>query len=291
MKKETAKAILIAEYLAKKGIHPQRKHNNSLWYISPFRKEQKASFKVNTTINKWYDFGSDAKGDIFDLVMELEQISNLNTAIDWLKHNFSKQSFSFRGKNFLKKENNINNSIKDIKIKSLQHPALLSLLQYRKIPKHLAKNYCKEVHYKLKEKYYFAIGFPNNKGGYATLNPYFKGCIAPNAISSFTNNNTSALIFEGFMDFLSYLTLKKLEYTQKPPQDYHILNSVHNIEKLLPHLKRYKNIYCFLDNDTSGKIAFKKMANKLVNQVIDQSIHYKSHNDLNDYLISKFNCV
>ncbi len=84
MNKETAKMIPIADYLAKKGFQPQREQGNSLWYVSPFRDEQKASFKVNTAINKWYDFGNDKKGDILDLVMELEQISNLNAAIEWL---------------------------------------------------------------------------------------------------------------------------------------------------------------------------------------------------------------
>ncbi len=289
MNKETAKAIPIADYLVTKGMYPQREQGNSLWYVSPFRDEQKASFKVNTAINKWHDFGNDKKGDILDLVMELEQISNLNTAIEWLKNNLPPQSFSFRGKEvFTTTEKNTDkNVIQNLKSKELQHPALLELLEQRKIPIDLAKCYCKEVHYKLNGKYYFAIGFPNNKGGFATLNPYFKGCIAPNDISSFENSNTSTLVFEGFMDFLSYLTLKKRAYTQKPPQDYHILNSVHNVEKLLPKLKKYEHIYCFLDNDTSGKATFEKITKQFPKRVIDQSIYYPNHKDLNDFLCAR----
>ncbi|MBS9768388.1 MAG: toprim domain-containing protein [Flavobacteriaceae bacterium] len=286
MNKEIAKAIPIADYLSAKGIHPQRQNGNSLWYISPFRKEQKASFKVNVLLNKWHDFGNDQKGDIIDLVMKLEQIDNFNTAIQFLKRNFNSTSFSFRGKEVLSNTKN-NNAITNLKVEKLQHPALLELLQKRKIPKTLAENYCKEIHYDLNGKYYFAIGFENNKGGFATLNPYFKGCIAPNDISSFESNNISALVFEGVMDFLSYLTLKKRPYTKTPPQDYHILNSVHNVEKLLPKLKKYHKIYCFLDNDTSGKIALKKMTAQLGNRVFDPSNHYKNHKDLNDFLCAR----
>ncbi len=134
MNKETAKAIPIADYLVTKGMYPQRMYpqreqGNSLWYVSPFRDEQKASFKVNTAINKWHDFGNDKKGDILDLVMELEQISNLNTAIEWLKNNLPPQSFSFRGKEvFTTTEKNTDkNVIQNLKSKELQHPALLEL--------------------------------------------------------------------------------------------------------------------------------------------------------------------
>lgn len=293
MNKETAKQIPIAAYLASKHILPQRKQQHSLWYLSPFREETQASFKVNLQLNRWHDFGGGNKGDIFDLVMALEQIRNLNAAIRWLSQH-KPHLFSFRGESSLEDTeaelksttNTIaNNTIQNLQVKPLKHLALLQLLEDRKIPIDLAKSYCKEVHYALNGKHYFAIGFANNEGGYATLNSYFKGCIAPNGITSITaEQNKFALVFEGFMDFLSYLTLKQRQNTHNPIQDYHILNSVRNVEKLLPNLEKYEKIYCFLDNDKSGKQALQNIQKHLGNRVIDQSNYYKNYKDLNDYL-------
>ena len=54
---QEAKRIRIAEYLQTLGYTPVKKQGNSLWYKSPLREEAEASFKVNTELNQWYDFG------------------------------------------------------------------------------------------------------------------------------------------------------------------------------------------------------------------------------------------
>lgn len=53
---EEAKNIRLVDYLQSLGYTPVRQQGVNLWYKSPFREETKASFKVNTEINKWYDF-------------------------------------------------------------------------------------------------------------------------------------------------------------------------------------------------------------------------------------------
>ena len=54
---EEAKNIRLADYLHSLGYAPVKQQGVNLWYKSPFREETEASFKVNTEINKWYDFG------------------------------------------------------------------------------------------------------------------------------------------------------------------------------------------------------------------------------------------
>ena len=57
-------------------------------------------------------------------------------------------------------------------------------------------------------KPYFAIGFPNVAGGYEVRNRFFKGCIAPKDISHIRQQGESrekCLVFEGMMDYLSFL--------------------------------------------------------------------------------------
>ena len=85
----------------------------------------------------------------------------------------------------------------------------------------------------------FAIAFPNISGGYEIRNRYFKGCIAPKEISHIRQSGeqrNTCFVFEGFMDYLSFLTLRLESCPQCPDfdrQDYMVLNSVANVSKAL----------------------------------------------------------
>ena len=60
-------------------------------------------------------------------------------------------------------------------------------------------------------KPYFAIGFPNTAGGYEVRNPFFKGCVAPKDITHIRQQGVPrnmCYLFEGFMDYLSFLTIR-----------------------------------------------------------------------------------
>ena len=68
----------------------------------------------------------------------------------------------------------------------------------------------RDRNYGVRGKRYFAVGFPNMAGGYEVRSRYFKGCIPPKAVSLVKANDIPAdecLVFEGFMDFLSAVTL------------------------------------------------------------------------------------
>ncbi len=64
MTTQEAKKIHIADYLQSLGYSPVKQQGKSLWYKSPFREEAEASFKVNTELNQWYDFGTGKGGNI-----------------------------------------------------------------------------------------------------------------------------------------------------------------------------------------------------------------------------------
>ena len=59
-----ARQIPIIQYLAKCGYQPQYIRGNNLWYLSPFRQEKTASFKVNANLNAWMDFGEGIGGNL-----------------------------------------------------------------------------------------------------------------------------------------------------------------------------------------------------------------------------------
>jgi hypothetical protein len=159
---------------------------------------------------------------------------------------------------------------------------LLTYLNERSINIDIARLHCKEVHYCVNGKPYFAVGFRNDNGGYELRNRYFKGCTSKDITTIKAGNNTAQL-FEGFMDYLSFLTMKNW---QQSKADVIILNSLTNLAKAKNSLTGYGSIAIFLDNDEAGKRAVQELKSYYPN-VTDQSEFYAKHKDPNEYLCSK----
>ena len=179
----------------------------------------------------------------------------------------------------------------DISVVPLHSTALLAYLRERKIDTDVARNECVEVHYTCNGKRYYAIGFRNRLGGYELCNRWFKGCIAPKDISHMKqdgeNENKICLVFEGFMDYLSFLTLRKygcLSCFDAMESDFIVLNSVSSICKALSLLREYDKTVCLLDNDAAGRNAFASLCRALNGNAEDMSSLYEGFKDLNDYL-------
>ena len=195
-------------------------------------------------------------------------------------------SFSFGGQPFSKP------SFRQLEVAPLSSPALFSYLRQRGINTELAKRECYEVRYQTDGKPYFAVGFPNRSGGYEIRNKFFKGCIAPKDITHIRQEQTkeTCYLFEGFMDYLSFLTLRLERCPDRPEldgQDYIVLNSTSNLSKAIHPLGDYERIHCFLDNDKAGMEAVQELREEYGMRIRDASHIYGGYNDLNDFLCSK----
>ena len=287
---EDAKKIRIADYLHSLGYTPIKKQGASLWYKSPFREEYEPSFKVNADRNLWYDFGAGKGGNIITLAQELYA----SDSIPYLLDNIAEQSpaicpisFSFG------KQSSLQPSFQQLEIVPLSSPALYSYLQERGINAELAKRECKEVRFTNNGKHYFAIGFPNVSGGYEVRNRFFKGCISPKGITHIRQQGEpreKCLVFEGMMDYLSFLMLRMKSSPNTPcldGQDYVILNSTANVAKAIDVLYPYERIHCLLDNDYAGWKATREIEKEYSFHVRDFSCNYRGYADLNDYLCGK----
>lgn len=166
----------------------------------------------------------------------------------------------------------------------LAHTALLDYLTVRAIDPAIAAAYCREVRYTVSDKLRFAIGFPNDAGGWELRSARFKGSSRPKHITTIDNGSDTAVVFEGFMDFLAYLTLKRAD---RLTVDAAVLNSVVNLPKALPFLQRHTTIHTFMDNDGAGRQATDTILRRLSEcEVIDHSCFYRSYKDVNDYLLT-----
>ena len=281
------KQIKLQDFLAAIGCKPVKQYGVNLMYLSPLRAEKHASFKVNTELNKWYDFGIGRGGNIIALAELFYNSSDVSYLIHQIERNAPS---SVSGSLPTVKPITPQNSFEHLQVLPITHPALIKYLEERCIDIETARTVCKELHFDTRGKHYFGIGFPNIAGGYEIRNPFFKGCIAPKDISHFYAEEPKKVcfLFEGFMDFLSFMTLRRKENDGLKRQDYLVLNSVSNIHKALEPLSHYENVQCFLDTDEAGRNAYLQLSKELGSSVLDSSSLYSDFKDLNDYLCVEF---
>lgn len=167
MTTQEAKNIRIADYLQSLGYSPVKQQGKSLWYKSPFREETEASFKLNTELNQWYDFGTGKGGNIIALAQELYG----SDYVPYLLGKIAEQAPHVRPVSFSFRQQASESSFQHLEVRKLTHPALLRYLQERGINTALARVECKELHFVHNGKPYFAIGFPNVAGGYEVRYP------------------------------------------------------------------------------------------------------------------------
>ena len=279
----------IVEYLERKGIKPVRKTPTYAMYRSPLREETHPSFKVDTEKNLWIDYGEGRGGSIIDLCMRMEGCT-LSEAIRRLRQNASDDgTYSFLN-DFVPNNTQpvmaVNGARRLIEISDTLPPHLQEYLtKERCIDMEKAMPFLKCISYEVRSRLYQAIGFANLSGGYELRDDKtFKGTIAPKDITPiFTDRAEPVCIFEGFMDFLSFLSMKE-EITNHCL----VMNSVSNVSRTIRYLndRHLTHIRAFLDNDEAGRRAVQDFI-KAGFHVEDMNIHYKDFKDLNEYHVSR----
>lgn len=284
---QSIKGISIADYLHARGIQPVKQYGSYALYNAPYREDYNASLKVDFARNLWYDFGLGKGGSIIDLVMLLQRC-NAHEAMNHLSENALSFHRATPSKEEISKQSPSTRRILGI---SEELPPYLQhyLQEERKIDFSLAKPYLRSVCYEMDGRIYTAIGFPNRTGGYELRdNGHFKGTIAPKDISVIGSvdgtKDITHNIFEGFVDFLSFLTMKGKDTTSPSI----VLNSVSNIHRAVAYLReqRIVCVHAFLDNDEAGRKALQALLSAGMN-VEDMSRHYDGYKDLNEYHISR----
>ena len=223
------KSVSIYHWMKANGYGEGIKRGKNIFYNSPLRSEKTPSFVVNTKVNLWHDFGDTGKGgNLINLVEQLnpcwtmhQVLSSLENQIKELKLEFN-EDFNARlledeskrqwleGKR-AERELSLNQETVVDKIIALSHPHLRNYVIQRHVDFSIAQKYCKEVHYTIRGKSYYAIAFMNVDNGMEARNKFNKRCIGKKSISAIYPMGTpqkQCCVFEGFFDMLAYLTLE-----------------------------------------------------------------------------------
>ena len=271
--------ISIRDFLAWRGIQPKYERNGYGMYLSPLREERTPSFKVDYVQNLWYDFGLGEGGTLRTLVMRLERCDS-REAVRRLQNGEKRDAGSVSLSPGVGERPAVGGplpvlrpaAVPALRILSdapLRHPALVGYLSSRGIVPSVAAAFCREVRYEVNGRAFFAVGFRNDAGGWELRSERFKGGSSPKHITTLDNRSDTVIAFEGFMDFLAYLSLK---HPERLHIDAAVLNSVVNLPKAVPFVSRDPVIRTFFDNDEAGRKATADLIRLCPrSEVIDQS--------------------
>ena len=294
MKEEDLSAIKrysIMEYLERKGIRPVRRTPTYAVYRSPLREEVHPSFKVDREKNLWIDYAESRGGSIIDLCMRLEGCT-LSEAIcrlgqNALEHTAYSYSSSKRETPICPKQKEMASGTRRLICLSDTLPPHLQeyLKKERCIDLEKVTPFLKCISYEVRGRRHEAIGFANSSGGYELRdNHLFKGTVAPKDITPiFEDMEQPVCLFEGFMDFLSFLSMKK-EITSVCL----VMNSVSNVARSIHYLNKRNitSVRAFLDNDDTGRKAVQEFVNAGF-KVEDMAVYYRDFKDLNEFHVSR----
>lgn len=249
---------------------------------APWREDKHPSLTVTANGKGWQDHTTGESGNIIDMVMKSLNTTDLRLVcsqfdaikpfpFDQSKFNVSKEKDS---------------GFRWIEYAPLTCRALYAYLHSRRINTEIAKQFLQEAHYSFRDEhtsFLYALAYPNNLGGYELRSKYFKGSSSPKGITTHLDReNASVVVFEGFMDMLSFATL-----CGGVKHNYIVLNSIVNKDAAIEVLRTYKGrIYLALDNDEGGSTTTRDMLDVLPS-AIDIRSRFAPAKDVNDYLLQK----
>ena len=292
MNTEQAKQIPLVDFIKQLGYSPTHQKQNTYWYISPFRKENTPSFKVDMNRNLWYDFGLGEGGTIISFISFLkstDSISDILKYIEQVSYGIYKSDIQTSQTPFSFDQQSKESQKIQVEIIKLTDSILKKYLRDRAITTEKLYKYIHQANINIKNKIYSTLAFENNIGGHELRNSYYKGCTSKSITTIKKNVNTPIFVFEGFFDFFSFLELtiqtgnEACEFVNGA--NFLIMNSTSLIKQTTKYLAPFKDIRLFLDNDDTGVSSTLKIKREY-SYAKDFSSLYENHKDLNEYLVS-----
>ncbi|NHA03277.1 hypothetical protein G7092_05710 [Mucilaginibacter sp. HC2] len=278
--KELKEQGSIVDLLSRLGYQPVPKRGRERMYYSMLQSEDtEPSFSVNDDLGVWFDHGVGRGGNIIDFGLAYWKHLGLNEVVKKIQDVCSIVPDEERvvfPKKIIKNPHHIVEKIKPLGT----HPAITEYLKGRGVFE-IAKNYLSEVYYYVEDennlrKRYFAAGWQNENKSWEVRNRYFKGCMGNKAITFIPGHNKRAVIFEGFLNFLSW----RLE---KPDDDHSaiVLNTLTLLQQAINRAKAFSSLDVYFDRNRAGALATRVFL-KALPYATDRSRVYDGFNDYND---------
>ncbi len=287
--REVKENYSLADLLTRLGYQPAKRTRNELLYVSMLRdSDTTPSFSVNDKHGTWFDFGEGKGGNIIDFALRywpgltfgevLEKIVGTCESSVWGISN----TIKYKKQPVTEKEP----SYQILDLKDLGNNTVISnYLESRGISS-VAEGRLKEVYYYVeddnkKRSNFFAAGWQNESGAWEIRNKNFKGCLGHKAVSYIPNSEKGLAVFEGYFNYLSWLTENPFA-----PDSVLVLNTLSLLQPGIIKAKEFLDIALYFDNDPSGRQATADF-NAALPCARDCSGIYKGYNDYNDLIVAE----
>ena len=289
----------IVEFLARLGHHPVKKAGRDHFYHSMLREtgQNTPSLTVWDTAGKWKDWGGPNQSNIsaggivqlgmalwpgtsyVDLLHKISEVCNLDTSLipdyvppvkvpilpDVEGYKFELVRTMPSGSNFV----------------------LTQYLKSREIYE-VSTPYLSEVYYRHRNKSddqrtFYAIGWQNEHQNWEFSSAKgFKSSTGAKGISIISGNPEHAVLFEGYLDFLSWLKLNRPEVLPTVI----VLNSITLLARAISLVKDVPTVDIYFDHDGPGQRCTLELKTA-VPHAVDRSGEYLGYKDYNEKLMQE----
>lgn len=281
--KELKDQASLVDFLDRLGYQPVRRSGREKIYYSMLREnDTKPSFSVNDELGVWFDHGTRQGGNIIDLGLALWEKSSFGEVVARIQElcNLSPvEKRPARPRIAVKVPNYVLLDMKPVG----SNPALTEYLKNRQIFE-IGMTMLTEVYYFVQDekgnrKQYYAAGWKNEKDSWEVRNKYFKGCLGQKAISFIQVHPKKAVVFEGYLNYLSWKT-------ENPDDDRSVivLNTIALLREGIDKAKNFTFIDTFFDRDDAGFKASQEFKQALP-YANDRSADFEGYNDYNDKIV------
>ena len=274
---EQLNRIDLVDFLTTIGIQPKKRKAHRYYYLSPLAGHpiHRPTFIVNRHLNRWRETSTNQVGSLADLAVRLynctigELTGILRSALPPVQQIHAAKS---------------SNGIPLVTLQQT-HPVRSSYLERflweRRIPLHVARQYCLEAWYNRKNQLYHALAFCNDTGGWELFDSNRHYRVAPCGPRLISHQSVSVAIFRHVLDQLTYVALFGGPDHQLP--DLLVLNAPIPFPAVHEIIQTYHHIHLFLPNDATGT-AFSIQAARSLKNCHDHQPLYRGYPTLNDWI-------
>ena len=212
------------DYLGERVV---RKTSKGYLARCPWRDDNNPSLTITPDGKGWMDQSDGSHGNLIDMVMRCLNTNDLSRVCA----EFGTMNLSpFEPSKILDCSKEKGGGFAFCDLVPLQSKGLYAYLGERCINTTIARQFLQEAHYgfEVREdgKYLYALAYPNDKGGVELRSKPYKGGTSPKWITTHLGReNAPTVVFEGFMDMLSFATL-----CGGVKHNYVVLNSIVNMD-------------------------------------------------------------
>ncbi|QQD14388.1 toprim domain-containing protein [Sphingobacterium sp. UDSM-2020] len=292
--------VPISDFLARLGHHPVRRSGKELFYHSMLRetRQDTPSLTVWDEGGKWLDRGGPnvtgiQGGGIVQLGLAYWPQLSFVEVLNKIKETCDMQVAmipAYKPVQLATEQEQKGYAFELVRTQPIGRKFVLTKYLEERGVLDVAHGHLHEIYYRNRldnenKNTFYAIGWKNDQAGWEFTNAKgFKSSIGKKGISVVPGNPDHAVLFEGYMDYLSWLKVNRPD----PAPTAIVLNSIVQLKNAIERVKNVPIVDVYFDNDDPGRNCAQRLI-EAIPHAKDRSGVYGAYKDYNDMLRAVLN--